>query len=69
MGWAGLVKHGMGGADIQNKRGIFEGLARDHAGTKKSLLELGVVIFEGIEGIITFIRSHGLLAQSKNCAK
>ena len=28
MGWAGLVKHGTGGADIQNKRGIFEGLAR-----------------------------------------
>ena len=29
-----------------------------------SSLELGPVIFGGTEGIITFMRNHGLLAQS-----
>ena len=53
--------------DIQNKHGIFMRLARDQA--NMSLLELGPVIFGGTEGIITFMRNHGLLAQSKTCVR
>ena len=48
-----------------DSRVISEGSARDQA--NMSLLELGLVIFGGTEGIITFMRSHGLLVQSKNC--
>ena len=33
-----LVKHDMGGGDIQNKHRIFAGLARDHAGFCKKCL-------------------------------
>ena len=67
-----LVTNSMGAVlVIKNKRGILAGLAegsvRDQA--TMSLLELEPVIFGGTEGIITFMRSHGLLAHSKNCIR
>ena len=52
---------------------ISAGFSQDLRGIKQepanmSLLELGLVIFGGIEAIVTFMRNHGLLVQSKNCA-
>ena len=34
-----------------------------------SLLELGPVIFRGVEGIKTYLRYHQLLATQKNCSR
>ena len=34
-----------------------------------SLLELGPVIFGGVEGIKTYLRYHQLLATQKNCSR
>ena len=36
---------------------------------KMSMLQLGTVIFGGTDGIIAYLRAHGLLASHKNCAR
>ena len=67
-----LVTNSMGAVlVIKNKRGILTGLAEGSARDQAtmSLLELEPVIFGGTEGIITFMRSHGLLAHSINCIR
>ena len=59
----------MGGADIQNKSGIFVGLLRNQARMYKNVLtRVGACHLQGTEGIITSMRSHGLLVQNKKYA-
>jgi len=42
---------------------------RLHFYSTMSLLELGPIIFGGVEGIITYLRGNRLLAQSKTCTR
>ena len=37
--------------------------------TNMSLLEIGPVMFGGTEKIIEYLRQHGVLAGSNNCAR
>ena len=51
-----LVKHDMGGGDIQNKHRIFAGLARDHAGFCKNVFtRIGTRHLRGRRGQTAFM--------------
>ena len=57
-----LVKHDMGGADIQNKRGVSKG---SYENLQKYLYWSWDLSSSGGQRALTLMRSHGLLPQSK----